>query len=137
MHRIILAFSAVAALSLPLGCFSPSSTTCASSGTVCPPGWICTADELHLITPEVTLCGDGTVGDGARVSAIRLGDAEGRLRYEPDHPLADENGYVRTPDMDLETQMTSLIVAQRSYQANVTVFERARDSYQRALEIGR
>jgi len=79
----------------------------------------------------------GTVGDGARVSAIRLGDAEGRLRYEPDHPLADENGYVRTPDMDLETQMTSLIVAQRSYQANVTVFERARDAYQRALEIGR
>ena len=79
----------------------------------------------------------GTVGDGARVSAIRLGDAEGRLRYEPDHPLADENGYVRTPDMDLETQMTSLIVAQRSYQANVTVFDRARDAYQRALEIGR
>ena len=79
----------------------------------------------------------GTVGDGARVSAIRLGDAEGRLRYEPDHPLADENGYVRTPDMDLETQMTSLIVAQRSSQANVTVFERARDAYQRALEIGR
>jgi flagellar basal body rod protein FlgC len=33
--------------------------------------------------------------------------------------------------------MTHLIVAQRSYQANVTVFERARDSYQRALEIGR
>ena len=79
----------------------------------------------------------GTVGDGARVSAIRLGDAEGRLRYEPDHPLADENGYVRTPDMDLETQMTSLMVAQRSYQANVTVFDRARDAYQRALEIGR
>lgn len=79
----------------------------------------------------------GGIGSGAQVSGIRLGDPEGRLRYEPGHPLADEDGMVRTPDMDLETQMTHLIVAQRSYQANVTVFERARDAYQRALEIGR
>ena len=57
--------------------------------------------------------------------------------YQPDHPYADENGMVRMPDMDLSTQMTNLIIAQRAYQANVTVFERARDSYQRALEIGR
>lgn len=79
----------------------------------------------------------GTVGDGARVAGIRLGDPEGRLRYEPDHPLADEDGLVRTPDIELSDQMTHLIVAQRSYQANVSVFERARDAYQRALEIGR
>lgn len=79
----------------------------------------------------------GGVGDGARVAGIRLGDPEGRLRHDPDHPLADENGLVRTPDIELSDQMTHLIVAQRSYQANITVFERARDSYQRALEIGR
>ena len=79
----------------------------------------------------------GGVGDGARVAGIRLGDPEGRLRHDPDHPLADENGLVRTPDIELSDQMTHLIVAQRSYQANVTVFERARDAYQRALEIGR
>ena len=79
----------------------------------------------------------GQVGDGARVAGIRLGDAEGQLRSDPDHPLADENGLVRAPDMDLGQQMTHLIVAQRSYQANVSVFERARDAYQRALEIGR
>ena len=71
------------------------------------------------------------------VSGIELGDEEGRLIYDPNHPLADDDGMVRGPDMDLETEMTHLIVAQRSYQANVTVFERARDSYQRALEIGR
>ena len=79
----------------------------------------------------------GGIGSGARVSAIRLGSAEGRPRYEPDHPLAEEDGFVNGPDMNLESQMTHLIVAQRSYQANVTVFERARDAYQRALEIGR
>lgn len=79
----------------------------------------------------------GEVGDGARVAGIRLGNPEGRLRYEPDHPLADEDGLVRTPDIELSDQMSHLIVAQRSYQANVSVFERARDAYQRALEIGR
>lgn len=79
----------------------------------------------------------GEVGDGARVAGIRLGNPEGRLRYEPDHPLADDDGLVRTPDIELSDQMSHLIVAQRSYQANVSVFERARDAYQRALEIGR
>jgi len=79
----------------------------------------------------------GGVGDGARVAGIRLGDPEGRLRHDPDHPLADEDGNVRSPDIELSDEMTHLIVAQRSYQANVTVFERARDAYQRALEIGR
>ena len=79
----------------------------------------------------------GQVGDGARVAGIRLGDAVGQLRHDPEHPLADEDGLVRAPDMDLGQQMSHLIVAQRSFQANVSVFERARDAYQRALEIGR
>ncbi len=79
----------------------------------------------------------GEIGEGARVAGIRLGDAEGVLRYDPEHPLADEDGMVRAPDVDLASQMSQLIVAQRSYQANVSVFERARDAYQRALEIGR
>lgn len=95
------------------------------------------AFQERLVVAESVGGEGGGIGTGARVSGIRLGDPEGRLRYEPDHPLADEDGMVRTPDMDLETQMTHLIVAQRSYQANVTVFERARDAYQRALEIGR
>lgn len=79
----------------------------------------------------------GQIGDGARVAGIRLGNAVGQLRYDPDHPLADDDGLVRAPDIDLGQQMSHLIVAQRSYQANVSVFERARDAYQRALEIGR
>ena len=95
------------------------------------------AFQEKLVVAESTGGGGNTIGDGARVSGIRLGDEEGRLIYDPNHPLADEDGMVRAPDMNLETQMTHLIVAQRSYQANVTVFERARDAYQRALEIGR
>jgi len=81
--------------------------------------------------------GDGRIGEGARVAGVLFGDAEGRLVYDPTHPLADEAGMVRRPDMDLSEQMTNLIIAQRAYQANVTVFERARDAYLRGLEIGR
>jgi flagellar basal-body rod protein FlgC len=81
--------------------------------------------------------GAGSIGNGARVAGVQFGDAEGRLVYDPAHPLADGNGMVRHPDMVLSDQMTNLIIAQRAYQANVTVFERARDAYLRGLEIGR
>jgi flagellar basal-body rod protein FlgC len=74
---------------------------------------------------------------GVRVAGVRTNGEPGELAYMPDHPMADENGMVRRANVDLADQMTSLIVAQRAYQANVTVFERARDSYLRALEIGK
>jgi flagellar basal-body rod protein FlgC len=76
-------------------------------------------------------------GAGVEVEAAAFGDPNGRLVYEPSHPLADANGNVRYPDMDMTEQMTRLMVAQRSYQLNVSVFQSARDAYAKALEIGR
>jgi flagellar basal-body rod protein FlgC len=57
--------------------------------------------------------------------------------YEPNHPLADEAGYVRYPDIDMASQMGQLIMAQRGYQANAAVVDRAKEAYQAALQIGR
>ncbi len=74
---------------------------------------------------------------GVRVAATEFGNELGRIVYDPGHPLADEEGFVRLPDMDLGDQMTSMLMAQRSYQANVVSFERARSAYETALEIGR
>lgn len=74
---------------------------------------------------------------GAEVARAEFGNPLGRVVYDPEHPLADEEGFVRVPDMELTDQMTNMLVAQRAYQANVAAFERARDAYQRALEIGR
>ncbi len=79
----------------------------------------------------------GPTGGGVRVQQVTLGSPDGTLAYDPQNPLADANGLVRRPDEDLVAQMTTLIVAQRAYSANVTVFERARDAYLRALEIGK
>jgi flagellar basal-body rod protein FlgC len=76
-------------------------------------------------------------GNGAQVGGIVLGEANGRLVYEPAHPLADAQGYVRYPDIDLSAQMGQLIMAQRGYQANLAVVDRAKDAYQAAIQLGR
>ncbi len=80
---------------------------------------------------------DGGTGDGVRVAGIELGDADGRLVYSPDHPLADAKGYVRLPDIDMGEQMTDLIMAQRGYQASLSSLDRVRASYQAAIQMGR
>lgn len=76
-------------------------------------------------------------GKGAQVGGAAFGSAEGRLVYEPDHVLADANGYVRYPDIDMAEQMGSMIMAQRGYQANLAVVDRARTAYEAALQLGR
>ncbi len=79
----------------------------------------------------------GEQSPGVYVAGIELGDATGRLAYEPDNPLADENGLVRYPDIDLGSQMSQLIMAQRGYQASAAVVDRAKTGYEAALQIGR
>jgi flagellar basal-body rod protein FlgC len=76
-------------------------------------------------------------GGGVQVAGIALGSAEGRMVYEPTNPLADEDGYVKYPDIDMASQMGQLIMAQRGYQANAAVVDRAKASYEAALQIGR
>lgn len=80
--------------------------------------------------------GRGGLGAGVAVTGIELGDPEGRLVHDPQHPLADEAGMVRHPDVDMGDQLTQLMVAQRAYQANLAVVDRARESYLQALRIG-
>jgi flagellar basal-body rod protein FlgC len=74
---------------------------------------------------------------GVDVGGIAVSDPEGRLEYAPDHPLADEDGYVRAPEMDMASQMSQLVMAQRGYQASVGVTKNAQDTYNSALQIGR
>jgi flagellar basal-body rod protein FlgC len=79
----------------------------------------------------------GSGSGGVRVAGTQFGSPEGRLVYEPDNPLADNDGYVKYPDIDLGEQMTQLLMAQRGYQANLAVVERATSTYQAALQLGR
>ena len=89
----------------------------------------------RLIVAQAVDYGSGE--GGVRVARAEFGDPEGRIVYEPDHPLANEEGYVRYPDIDMGDQMVALIMAQRGYQANLAVVERATNAYQAALQLGK
>ena len=56
--------------------------------------------------------------------------------YDPSHPDADENGYVTYPNVNTVTEMTNLIDAQRSYEANATAFNASKNLATRGLELG-
>lgn len=83
----------------------------------------------------IAQAGEGT--SGVYVQGGAYSDAEGRMVYEPTHPLADADGYVRYPDIDLASQMGQLIMAQRGYEANAAVVDRAKTTYEAAIQIGR
>jgi flagellar basal-body rod protein FlgC len=80
---------------------------------------------------------DSGVGGGAMVTGVAFGDPNGRVTYEPNNPLADENGLVRRPDVDLTDQMVYMQLAQRGYQANLASFDKAKEAYESILTIGR
>jgi flagellar basal-body rod protein FlgC len=93
------------------------------------------AFQERLIVAQAVDYGSGT--GGVRVARAEFGDPEGRVVYQPDHPLANEEGYVRYPDIDMGDQMVALLMAQRGYQANLAVVERATNAYQAALQLGK
>ncbi|MBN22281.1 MAG: flagellar basal body rod protein FlgC [Bdellovibrionaceae bacterium] len=59
-----------------------------------------------------------------------------RLVYNPDHPDANERGYVAMPNVNTVSEMANMISAQRSYEANITAINAAKSMAQKALEIG-
>lgn len=60
-----------------------------------------------------------------------------RLAYDPEHPEANEEGYVEYPNVNIVSEMVDMIGASRAYEANVTSLNAAKDMAMRALEIGR
>ena len=71
-----------------------------------------------------------------RSPGVQLGNATGRVVHEPDNPLADKDGNVRYPDIDLGDQMGQLMMAQRGYQANLRWSTGAKDAYEARAPAG-
>ncbi|MEM7285197.1 MAG: flagellar basal body rod protein FlgC [Actinomycetota bacterium] len=91
--------------------------------------------RARLVVAQAQRAADGTA-EGVRVDSIVESAGDPALIYQPDHPLADENGLVTRPVVDLGQQMTDLVLASRSYEANLSVIDRVRDTYMAALRIG-
>jgi flagellar basal-body rod protein FlgC len=98
------------------------------------------ADEepfrAKLILAEEALDGDG-VGAGTKAINVLESDGDPIMVFDPDHPLANEEGYVVRPVVDLAKEMADMIAAQRSYQMNLQVIKTNEETYQAALRIGR
>ncbi len=76
-------------------------------------------------------------GQGVKVSMITEDTStEMKMVYDPSHPDADENGYVTYPNVNVVTEMTDLIDATRSYEANVTAFNATKAMLSKGLEVG-
>lgn len=92
------------------------------------------------VTPfgAVLLQTAGTAGNGVKVTKI-VEDNEGAMRkvYDPTHPDADDEGYVTYPNVNIVQEMTDLIDATRSYEANVTAFNASKNMALKGLEIGK
>jgi flagellar basal-body rod protein FlgC len=74
---------------------------------------------------------------GVKVAGIAYSDPTGRVVNDPESSLADADGNVRLPDLDLASQMSQLVMAQRGFQASVQTTKTAQDTYTAALSIGK
>ncbi len=80
----------------------------------------------------------GYMGNGVKVSEISEDTStDFVMKYDPSHPDADENGYVSYPNVNIITEMTNMIDASRSYEANITAFETSKAMALKGLELGK
>jgi flagellar basal-body rod protein FlgC len=77
----------------------------------------------------------GQPEQGVRVTALREDPTPFQRVYNPEHPDADEEGYVLMPNVDIMKEMVDMISASRSYEANVTVLNASKSMMMKALEI--
>jgi flagellar basal-body rod protein FlgC len=75
-------------------------------------------------------------GPAVRVSGIYESQAPAAARYEPGNPLANEQGYVYAPAVNVVEEMVNMISASRSYQNNVEVMQTSKDLLLATLRLG-
>ena len=78
---------------------------------------------------------DSEKGRGVRVVGITEDQSPLRAVYDPSHPDADANGYVYMPNVNSTTEMVDMMTATRSYEANITAMNAAKNMALKALDI--
>ena len=77
-------------------------------------------------------------GSGAsmvEVDGVRRDDADFQLNYDPSHPAADEDGFVKVSNVNTILEMSNMREASRSYQANLNMFETGRTMRSQLLDL--
>jgi len=73
---------------------------------------------------------------GVKVLGIVESDKPLNVEYSPAHPMADENGYIYKPNVNVVEEMTNMISASRSYQTNIQLAESAKNMLNKTLLLG-
>ena len=76
-----------------------------------------------------------TDGQGVTLGPVRLDRSEAVRIYDPGHPLADESGYYDGSNVDLVVEIADAREAQRSYEANLRMFDQARQMTQSLFDL--
>ena len=74
-------------------------------------------------------------GSGVKIGSVDYSTAEPLMKYEPGHPDADPQGYVRYPAVDMTSEFVDALEASRSYEANVGVIEVSKNLVENTLRI--
>lgn len=77
------------------------------------------------------------LGNGVRVTNVIEDTSPFKLDFNPQHPDADEDGYVSMPNVDTAVEMTDMMVAVRAYESNITASNAFKNIAMKALEIGK
>ena len=94
--------------------------------------------EDYLTAQKTGLSYNSQIGSGVKISSIAEDHVTAMKKvYEPFNPDADEEGYVTYPNVNTVTEMTNLIDASRSYEANVTAFNATKNMALKGLELGK
>lgn len=97
------------------------------------PGYSAVNDNM-LLKGSVTYDSPRQV-NGVSVSQIEETEDKFKMVYEPSHPDADENGFVKMPNINAVSEMIEMMTASRAYEANVTSIETAKSMIRSALKI--
>lgn len=73
---------------------------------------------------------------GVKVLGIVESEKPLNIEYSPDHPMADKDGYIYKPNVNVIEEMTNMISASRSYQTNVQLAESAKNMLNKTLALG-
>jgi len=90
-----------------------------------------------VFAPMIKDFSDEKKAVGVRVLGIVESNRPLRSEYNPSHPMADDEGYIHLPNVNMIEEMADMISASRSYQSNIEVMTTAKKMLMRTLQLGK
>ncbi len=85
--------------------------------------------KMLLVTPQPS------TGAQFMATRVQLDQTDGTRSFDPEHPMADPDGYVTLSNVSLVTELADMREANRSYEANLNSFQQARSMYRSLLDV--